>query len=75
MSTTEQTIATTTATPIQFLEGALSSQTHSSLPPRGQVLTAQATPRPTIEGKVRGAFGAHFVEVSVGVVFALSKHQ
>jgi CO/xanthine dehydrogenase Mo-binding subunit len=35
------------------------------LPPEGQVLTASATPRPTVEGKVRGAFGAHFVEVEV----------
>jgi xanthine dehydrogenase YagR molybdenum-binding subunit len=35
------------------------------LPPRGQMLTASATPRPAVEGKVRAAFGAHFVEVEV----------
>jgi CO/xanthine dehydrogenase Mo-binding subunit len=29
------------------------------------VLTASATPNPRLEGKVRSAFGAHFVEVEV----------
>jgi CO/xanthine dehydrogenase Mo-binding subunit len=37
-------------------------------PAAGQVLIASATPNPTMEGgKVRNAFGAHFVEVEVDV--------
>ena len=34
--------------------------------PKGQdILAASASPNPTLEGKVRAAFGAHFVEVEV----------
>jgi len=35
------------------------------MPTGDQVYTASATPRPTLEGKVRAAFGAHYVEVEV----------
>jgi putative selenate reductase molybdopterin-binding subunit len=35
------------------------------LPTGDQVLIASATPNPTLEGKVREAFGAHFVEVEI----------
>src|SRR5262249_994381 len=34
-------------------------------PPGDAVLVASATPNPTSDGKVRNAFGAHFVEVEV----------
>src|SRR5260370_1410338 len=37
------------------------------LPNRGDVLIASATPSPTVEGKVRNSFGAHFVEVEVDI--------
>ncbi len=47
---------------VRDLKGQIAAK---GLPPAGQVLTASATPRPTIEGRVRGAFGAHFVEVEV----------
>ncbi len=37
-------------------------------PPNGDdVLIASATPSPTVEGRVRNSFGAHFVEVEVDV--------
>ena len=37
-------------------------------PPKGaEMLVASATPTPRVEGKVRSAFGAHFVEVEVDV--------
>jgi putative selenate reductase molybdopterin-binding subunit len=37
-------------------------------PPSGSdVLIASATPSPTVEGKVRNSFGAHFVEVEVDI--------
>jgi xanthine dehydrogenase YagR molybdenum-binding subunit len=35
------------------------------LPKGNDVLIANATPNPTLEGKVRAAYGAHFVEVEV----------
>jgi xanthine dehydrogenase YagR molybdenum-binding subunit len=35
------------------------------MPTGDQVLVASATPTPVLEGKVRGAFGAHFCEVEV----------
>jgi CO/xanthine dehydrogenase Mo-binding subunit len=35
------------------------------LPTGDQMLTATASPQPRLEGKVRAAFGAHFVEVEV----------
>ncbi len=35
------------------------------LPKGADVLIANATPNPTLEGKIRAAFGAHFVEVEV----------
>ncbi len=35
------------------------------MPTGGDVLVASATPQPALEGKVRDAFGAHFVEVEV----------
>jgi CO/xanthine dehydrogenase Mo-binding subunit len=35
------------------------------MPTGDQFYTASATPRPTLEGKVRAAFGAHYVEVEV----------
>lgn len=35
------------------------------MPKNGQVLTASTSPNPTLEGKVRNTFGAHFVEVEV----------
>jgi CO/xanthine dehydrogenase Mo-binding subunit len=35
------------------------------LPTGDQVLIASASPNPTVQGKVRSAFGAHFVEVEV----------
>jgi CO/xanthine dehydrogenase Mo-binding subunit len=34
-------------------------------PAGDQVLVASASPQPRLEGKIRGAFGAHFVEVEV----------
>ena len=35
------------------------------LPKGGDVLIASASPNPTVQGKVRSTFGAHFVEVEV----------
>jgi putative selenate reductase molybdopterin-binding subunit len=37
------------------------------MPKGGDVLVASATPNPRLDGKVRNAFGAHFVEVEVDV--------
>jgi xanthine dehydrogenase YagR molybdenum-binding subunit len=37
------------------------------LPSGSDVLIASATPSPTVEGKVRNSFGAHFVEVEVDI--------
>jgi xanthine dehydrogenase YagR molybdenum-binding subunit len=37
------------------------------LPKGGDVLVGSATPNPTSDGKVRNAFGAHFVDVEVDV--------
>jgi CO/xanthine dehydrogenase Mo-binding subunit len=37
------------------------------MPTGRDVLVASATPNPRLEGKVRNAFGAHFVEVEVDV--------
>jgi xanthine dehydrogenase molybdenum-binding subunit len=39
--------------------------TEKGAPTGDQVLVASASPQPRLEGKVRGAFGAHFVEVEV----------
>ena len=37
------------------------------MPAGRDVIVASATPNPRLEGKVRNAFGAHFVEVEVDV--------
>jgi CO/xanthine dehydrogenase Mo-binding subunit len=59
---------TTVMTGYAAIEAArdLKKQLAAKGPPSGdQVLTASATPNPRAEGKVRNAFGAHFVEVEV----------
>src|SRR6185369_6410529 len=52
---------------VQAAEALKRQITEKGLPTGDNALVGSASPNPTLDGKVRGAFGAHFVEVEVDV--------
>src|SRR4029077_2826369 len=50
---------------VQAAEALKRQITEKGLPTGGNVLVGSASPDPTLEGKVRAAYAAHFVEVEV----------